>query len=53
VRKALRICYGLGLAGSIFDPMRVWNRHRSPVPLPSKSFRALWKKDLGKDHASN
>jgi L-lactate dehydrogenase complex protein LldF len=46
VRKALRIIYGLGLAGSILDPMRVWNRYRSPVPLPSESFRARWRKGL-------
>jgi L-lactate dehydrogenase complex protein LldF len=49
VRKALRIIYGLGLAGSILDPMRVWNRYRSPVPLPSESFRARWRKNLGAD----
>jgi L-lactate dehydrogenase complex protein LldF len=47
VRKALRIAYGLGLAGSVLDPMRVWNQHRSPVPLPSESFRARWRKGLG------
>jgi L-lactate dehydrogenase complex protein LldF len=47
MRNALRIIYGLGLAGSILDPMRVWNRHRSPVPLPSESFRARWRKGLG------
>ncbi len=46
VRKALRMIYGLGLAGSIFDPMRVWNQHRAPVPLPSESFRARWRKGL-------
>jgi hypothetical protein len=46
VRKALRIIYGLGLAGTILDPMRVWNRYRSPVPLPSESFRARWRKGL-------
>jgi L-lactate dehydrogenase complex protein LldF len=46
VRTALRLIYGLGLAGSILDPMRVWNRHRSPVPLPSESFRARWRKGI-------
>ena len=45
MRKALRIVYGFGLAGSILDPMRVWNRYRSPVPLPAESFRARWRKD--------
>jgi L-lactate dehydrogenase complex protein LldF len=47
MRKALRILYGLGLAGAILDPMRVWNRYRSPAPLPSESFRASWRRDLG------
>jgi L-lactate dehydrogenase complex protein LldF len=47
MRKVLRAMYGLGLAGSIADPMRPWNRHRSPVPLPSESFRARWRKELG------
>jgi L-lactate dehydrogenase complex protein LldF len=46
VRKSLRILYGLGLAGSIFDPMRGWNRHRSTVPLPTESFRARWRRNL-------
>jgi len=47
-RKSLRLLYGLGLAGSVFDPMRVWSRQRAPVPLPAQSFRGLWKKDLWK-----
>lgn len=46
MRTSLRTIYGLGLMGSILDPMRVWNRHRSPVPLPSESFRARWRKGL-------
>jgi L-lactate dehydrogenase complex protein LldF len=45
MRKALRTLYALGLAGTILDPMRVWNRYRAPVPLPSESFRARWRKD--------
>ncbi len=49
VRKTLRMIYGLGLAGTVFDPMRVWNRYRSPVPLPSESFRARWRKGLDAD----
>src|SRR6266481_2479433 len=44
-RTALRCFYGLGLAGSVADPLRSWTRGRSPVPLPSQSFRALWRKD--------
>jgi L-lactate dehydrogenase complex protein LldF len=47
MRMTLRMMYGLGLAGSILDPMRVWNRYRAPVPLPSESFRARWRKGLG------
>lgn len=43
-RLGLRMLYGLGLAGSALDPMRAWNRQRSPVALPKKSFRASWKK---------
>jgi L-lactate dehydrogenase complex protein LldF len=46
MRRGLRVVYGLGLAGSIFDPMRAWNRKRTPVPLPKQSFRKLWKKGL-------
>jgi hypothetical protein len=49
MRTALRVIYKLGLAGSILDPMRVWNRYRSPVPLPSESFREIWKEELGKE----
>jgi L-lactate dehydrogenase complex protein LldF len=47
-RKTLRALYGLGLAGSIVDPMRVWNLRRSPLPLPKESFRSLWRKSLGR-----
>ena len=48
-RRTLRAVYALGLAGSIFDPMRGWNRRRLPVPLPAESFRARWRRDLGRD----
>lgn len=44
MRTSLRLLYGLGLAGTVLDPMRAWNRRRAPVPLPGKSFRATWKK---------
>ncbi|HEV3041838.1 MAG TPA: LutB/LldF family L-lactate oxidation iron-sulfur protein [Candidatus Angelobacter sp.] len=47
-RSALRMLYGLGMAGAIVDPMRAWNRRRSPVPLPKESFRSRWRKELGK-----
>jgi L-lactate dehydrogenase complex protein LldF len=53
MRMSLRAIYGLGLAGSILDPMRVWNRYRSPVPLPPQSFRALWKQQRRNERAAN
>jgi ferredoxin len=46
MRRSLRLLYGLGLAGTAFDPMRAWSRKRTPVPLPAKSFRARWKEGL-------
>jgi L-lactate dehydrogenase complex protein LldF len=46
MRRSLRLLYGLGLEGSVLDPMRVWNRRRSHVPLPRQSFRTLWKNGL-------
>ncbi len=46
MRKALRLIYRLGLAGSAFDPMQVWNCYRAPVPLPVESFRAQWRKSV-------
>jgi L-lactate dehydrogenase complex protein LldF len=44
-RFALRMLYGMGLAGSWLDPMRVWNRQRARIPLPRQSFRARWNKE--------
>jgi L-lactate dehydrogenase complex protein LldF len=44
-RLGLRALYGLRLAGSVFDPMRAWNRQRAPMPLPKHSFRSRWKKE--------
>ena len=51
-RLALRALYALGLAGSALDPMRAWNRQRTPVPLPRQSFRARWKKPKPKETRS-
>jgi hypothetical protein len=48
MRRSLRLLYGMGLAGTALDPMRAWSRKRTPVPLPSQSFRSRWKKELGK-----
>ncbi len=44
-RFGLRTLYRAGLAGSMIDPMRAWNRRRAPIPLPKKSFRARWKEE--------
>lgn len=45
-RTALRLLYRLGLAGSILDPMRPWNRSRAPMRFPKQSFRSRWRKHL-------
>ena len=42
-KRSLRLLYAFGLRGTALDPMREWNRQRASVPLPSKSFRAMWK----------
>jgi hypothetical protein len=49
MRRSLRLLYGMGMAGTVLDPMRAWSRKRTPVPLPTQSFRALWKKELGRN----
>jgi L-lactate dehydrogenase complex protein LldF len=48
MRRALRLLYRLGLAGSVLDPARAWNRRRALLPLPAKSFRAMWRNGLGR-----
>jgi len=47
-RRAMRLLYAMGLAGSVLDPARKWNSRRAPMPMPSKSFRAQWRKGLGR-----
>jgi L-lactate dehydrogenase complex protein LldF len=46
-RRAMRLLYAMGLAGSVLDPAREWNRRRATMPMPAKSFRALWRNGLG------
>ncbi len=46
-RAALRLAYGLGLAGTALDPMRPWTRRRAAVAIPPTSFRSLWRKSNG------
>jgi len=48
MRRSLRLIDGLGLGGSVADPMRTWRRGRAPVPLPKESFRDWWNQK-GKD----
>jgi L-lactate dehydrogenase complex protein LldF len=48
MRRGLRLLYTLGLAGTALDPVRAWSRKRSPLPLPLESFRARWRKELGR-----
>ena len=48
-RGALRLLYGLGLEGTWLDPLRAWTADRAAPPLPSASFRALWKGRDGAD----
>jgi L-lactate dehydrogenase complex protein LldF len=46
MRRSLKAIYGFGFSGSLLDPMRAWNKGRSPVPLPPQSFRQQWRKGL-------
>jgi len=46
-RTALRVIHGLGLGGSVLDPMRPWTERRAPMPIPPASFRSLWRKTNG------
>jgi hypothetical protein len=45
-RRLLRLLYRFGLQGSALDPLRPWTRYRSAPPLPTTSFRDIWKRDL-------
>jgi L-lactate dehydrogenase complex protein LldF len=46
-RKGLRAIYGLGLSGSLLDPLRAWNRKRATLPVARQSFREQWRNGLG------
>src|ERR1022692_2715273 len=45
-RMSMRMIYALGLAGTLLDPTRKWTKMHAPPRIPTKSFRALWKKTL-------
>jgi L-lactate dehydrogenase complex protein LldF len=46
-RALLRAVYALGLARGPLDPMRPWTKTHAAPPIPTKSFRALWKERNG------
>ena len=46
-RAALRAIYSLGLERSPLDPLRPWTKNRAAPPIPTKSFRSLWRKGIG------
>jgi L-lactate dehydrogenase complex protein LldF len=48
-RGALRALYALGLEGTILDPLHAWTKDRAAPPIPTASFRALWKEHDGAD----
>ncbi|MFB3917421.1 MAG: LutB/LldF family L-lactate oxidation iron-sulfur protein [Terriglobales bacterium] len=45
-REMLRALYGLRLERSSFDPLRPWTKYRVAPPLPTTSFRDIWKTEL-------
>jgi L-lactate dehydrogenase complex protein LldF len=46
-RALLRAAYALGLARTPLDPLRPWTKVHAPPDIPAKSFRELWKEQLG------
>jgi L-lactate dehydrogenase complex protein LldF len=46
-RALLRTAYALGLARTPLDPLRPWTKVHAPPDIPAKSFRELWKEQLG------
>ncbi len=46
-RACLRVVRGLGLEGTVFDPMHPWTKYRGAPQLPKESFRSLWSKNHG------
>lgn len=48
-RGALRFLYALGLEGTPLDPLHAWTKDRAAPPIPTASFRALWREYHGTD----
>jgi L-lactate dehydrogenase complex protein LldF len=46
-RLGMRVLRALRLEGTVLDPGRPWNRNHAGLPIPAKSFRALWGKRNG------
>jgi len=46
-RTALRVIHGMGLEGTVLDPMRPWTKDRAAPAMPRESFRDLWRKQNG------
>jgi L-lactate dehydrogenase complex protein LldF len=46
-RMALRVIHGLGLEGTVLDPMRPWTKDRAAPPIPRQSFREMWRQQNG------
>ena len=46
-RTALRIIHGMGLEGTVLDPMRPWTKDRAAPAIPRESFRELWRRGNG------
>jgi L-lactate dehydrogenase complex protein LldF len=46
-RIALRAIYGMGLTGTVLDPMRPWTKERAAPAIPRESFRDMWRKQNG------
>jgi L-lactate dehydrogenase complex protein LldF len=46
-RVALRAVQALGLARTPLDPIRPWTKVHALIPIPAKSFRALWREHRG------
>lgn len=46
-RRLLRYVRDFKLIGTAVDPMTEWNKYHSPIDVPGKSFRELWRRRSG------
>lgn len=47
-RAALRVLYSVGLGGTPLDPLRAWTKYRAAPAIPRKSFRSMWRANVGR-----